>query len=238
MRASPGPSLMDVRDPARWEQAAETWARIQIACIGRAEELIALGCPARPLDWLEAEISPLLDDTTALQPVDAEALTDAEVAEVRRLRSELQAMCRELAALGVPRSLEHGDLWGVNVIAGERGPVFIDWEDASVAHPFLSAFLLLASPEHTEAIAGIPDARARIRTAYLGPWRRWAMAEGWPAGRLERAFDLAQRLAGVHYAVQFRLFALPLVETSWEVRAFTPLFLRALLHAVSMGGSA
>jgi len=236
MRASPGPALMDVRDPARWEQAAETFARIQIDCVGRADELMTVGCPARPLDWLEAEIPALLDDTAALQPVDAEALTDAEVVEVRGLRSELQAMCRELAALGVPRSLEHGDLWGVNVIAGERDPVFIDWEDASVAHPFLSIFLLLASPEYAEALSEVPDARARIRAAYLGPWRHWAAAEGWAAGRLERAFDLAQRLAGAHYAVQFRLFALPLIETSWEVRAFAPLFLRALLRAAGKGG--
>ena len=231
MRASVGPALMDTRDLARWEQAAETCARIQIGCIGRSAELMALGCPVRPLDWLEAEIPPLLDDTAALQPVDAEALTDAEVAEVRGLRSELQAMCREVAALGVPLSLEHGDLWGVNVIAEERDCVLIDWEDACVAHPFLSAFLLLASPEHSDALAGLPDAHARIRTAYLGPWRQWATAERWPAGRLERAFDLTQRLAGAHYAVQFRRFALPVIETSWEVRAFAPLFLRALLRA-------
>jgi hypothetical protein len=139
-------------------------------------------------------------------------------------------MCRELAALGVPPSLEHGDLWGVNVIAGARECVFIDWEDASVSVPFLSPFLLLASPEHAEVLAALPDARARIRAAYLKPWQRWAAAEGWRAGRLERAFDLAQRLAGVHYAVQFRRFTVPLIETSWEVRAFAPLFLRATLR--------
>jgi hypothetical protein len=238
MRATPGPALMDVRDPVRWEQAAETCARIQIACIGRADELTSLGCPARPLDWLEAEIPPLLDDVTALRPENAESLTDAEVAEVRALRAQLQAMCRELASFGVPRSLEHGDLWGVNVIAGGRDPVFIDWEDASVAHPFLSAFLLLASPEHTEALRNASDARARIRRAYLAPWRQWAAARGWAAGRLDRAFDLAQRLACVHHAVQFRLFALPLIETSWEVRAFVPLFLRALLRAMGREGGA
>ncbi len=73
---------------------------------------------------------------------DVESLTDAEVEGVRALGSELQAMCRELAA----------------------------------------------SSEHTEALAEMPDARARIRTAYLAPWRRWAIAERWSAGRLERAF--------------------------------------------------
>ncbi len=232
MRASEGPALMDVADPSRWERGAEICARMQIECIGRAAELAALGCPVRSLDWLEGEIAPLLDDTPALQPADAEALTDAEVAEVRGLRSELQATCRELAARGLPLSLEHGDLWGVNVIAGERDCVLIDWEDASLAHPFFSVFLLLASLDHTEALAAVPDAQARIRSAYLGLWRQQATTD-----RLERAFDLSQRLAAVFYAVQFRRFALPWIETSWEVRAFTPLFLRALLRGRRAAGA-
>ena len=236
MRASVGPELMDTRDPMRWEQAASTCARIQIACIDRAAEVIALGCPARPLDWLASEIPPLLEDTAALQPMDAEALTDAEVAEARGLRSELQSICRELASLEVPLSLEHGDLWAANVIAAERDCVFLDWEDASWSHPFFSPFLLFASLKHAEALAELPDTAARIRSAYLAPWRQWAAARGWPEGRLERAFDLALRLAGAHYAVQFRRFSLPSIETSWEVRAFAPLFLRAVMHAVRRDG--
>src|SRR5262249_21796367 len=91
---------------------------------------------------------------------------------------------------------------------------------------------LLASLRHTEALTECPDAAARIRSAYLAPWRAWAAAQGWPAaGRLERAFDLAQRLAGAHYAVQFRRFSLPSIETSCEGRAFAPIFVRALLRA-------
>ena len=237
MRAAEGPELMDVGDPSRWEQTAETCARVQIECIDRVEDLRTLGCPARPLEWLEAEISPLLDDTAALQPADAKSLTDEEIAKLRGLSGELQAMCRALALLRVPLSLEHGDLWGVNVIAGESGPVLIDWEDASLAHPFFSVYLLLASLDYTDALAEVPDARARIRAAYLGPWRAHAVTGHWPAERLERAFDMAQRLAAVHYAVQFRRFALPLIETSWEVRAFAPLFLRALLRMMRADGT-
>lgn len=233
-RAAEGPALMDVADLARWEEAAESWARLGLDCGGRVGELLALGCPARPLEWLEAEIPPLLDDTAAMQPADAEALTGAEVERLRRLAPELQAMCRELDGFGLPLSLDHGDLWGVNVIAGDHRCVFIDWEDASVSHPFFSVFLLLASLDYTEALAHVPDARDRIRDAYLAPWRERTPVCGWPAGRLERAFELSQPLAAVHYAVQFRRFALPRIETSREVRAFAPLFLRALLRRIPL----
>ena len=229
MKASQGPALMDVRDLSRWEQAAEGCARMQLDCVGRARELLALGCPERPLEWLEAEIDPLLGDTAAMQPQDAEALKNGEIERLRRRGPELRAMCRELAGYAVPLSIEPGDLWGVNVIAGDQACVFIDWEDASVSHPFFSPFLLLASLDYTDALAHAPDARSRIRQAYLAPWREREPIRNWPAGRLELAFDVAQSLAAVHYAVQFRRFALPRIETSWEVRAFVALFLRRLV---------
>src|SRR5262245_16498895 len=108
------------------------------------------------------------------------------------------------------------------------GPVLIDWEDAAVAHPFFSPALLRLSLHYTEALAAVPDARARIRDAYLRPWAERGPLASWPAERLGRTFELAQRVALLHYAAMFRR-GMWRVETSWEVRAFPPLFLRHLL---------
>src|SRR5262249_35675146 len=109
MRAAAGPPLMDVGDVSRWTDAAATLARIQIDCVERVRELAALGCPERTPEWLAGEIDPLLGDTAAMQPQSAEALTDAEVERLRRLAPRLRAMCAELADLGLPTSIEHGD---------------------------------------------------------------------------------------------------------------------------------
>jgi len=232
MRAAPGPPLMEVRDLARWTDAAAALARIQIDCVERVREIGALGCPERSLEWLAGEIDPLLDDAAAIQPPDAEALTDAQVERLRRLAPRLRAMCAELADYRVPTSIEHGDCWATNVIMSDGAPVFIDWEDASLAMPFLSARLLLRSLSFTDAVAHVPDARQRIAAAYLGPWRERGPLAGWPGERLEQAFALAQALAPLHHAVQFRRFSIPVIETSWEVRSFCPDFLRALLRAL------
>jgi len=256
MRETPGPSLMKVSDPRAWEQAAAAIADMQIDWHAAAGELETLGCPRLTLGQLEADIEPLLADRVALQPGRAAAspdgenagcgddmvlgagvagggaagLTDEEVAALRRRRPELEALCRELAAAGVPESLEHGDLWGENAIVGPRGVVFIDWEDATVAHPFFTPSLLLRSLDYTDALAHVPDAGRRIRDAYLGRWKERGPLANWPAARLERAFELAQEVAMLHYARQFWRLALPLIETSWEVRAFPPLFLRRLVR--------
>lgn len=233
MRASPGALLDQVGDVARWEQAAEALARVQIDSASRIAELRALGCVERPLAWLASEIDPLLADTAAMQPQDPEALTALEIERLRTRGPELHALCRELDAYGAPACLEHGDFWAANVIATERGSVLIDWEDATLSQPFLSAYLMLTSLEYADAIGDKVAARDRIRRAYLAPWRevRPDRPGSAGAGGLDRAFDLALRLAPLHHAVQFRL-GLWRIERSWEVRAFLPQFLRRLLDGL------
>ena len=228
MRETPGPAVMTVGDPHQWAAAAAAIAGVQIDWLDGTEELIALGCPHFTLGALAGEIAPLLDDGAILQPEHAKSLTDDEVAALRRRRPELEAMCRDLDGLGVPASLEHGDFWGDHALVTPGGPVLIDWEDAAVAHPFFSPALLLLSLHYTEALANVDDVRARIRNAYLRAWTERGPLAGWPAERLARAFDLAQRVALLYYAVQFRR-GMWRVETSWEVRAFPTIFLRHLL---------
>jgi hypothetical protein len=230
MCAVPGPELTEAVDIGRWEQAAGAIARIQLDWAGRGRELTALGCPHRGLDDLIAQTAPLLEDTAAIQPRDAEALTEPEVVELRRRRRDFESLGAELAGYAVPESLEHGDLWASQVIVSDGGPVFIDWEDASLSHPFFTPALLLLSLDDTEALARVPDARRRIQAAYLAPWRERGPLAGWPESRLDRAFQVAVRVAMLHYAIQFRRDALAQITTSREVRAFIPLFLRAVLR--------
>ena len=79
---------------------------------------------------------------------------------------ELVDACHALAASGVPDSLEHGDLAADEVILGEMGPVFLDWSDGSITHPFLSAASLL------RPVGRRPRTQDALVAAYLGPWLR------------------------------------------------------------------
>jgi hypothetical protein len=228
MREAPGRELMELGDLAHWEAAAAAIARMQIDWVGATGELAALGCPRWTLAQLAAQLSPLLDDASALQPGGEDSLTDAQVATLRQRRGELEALCRELDEHGVPESLEHGDFWAANVIAGDDAVVFLDWEDAAIAHPFITPSLLLLSVPYAEALADGAEARRRIREAYLTPWTERGPLAGWPPRRLERTFELAQQVAMLHYAVQFRR-GLSAIETSRQVRGFLPFFLGRLL---------
>jgi hypothetical protein len=87
----------------------------------------------------------------------------------------------------------------------------------------------LLSLHYTDALTHVPDARQRLREAYLHPWTVRGPLVHWAPRRLAQVFDLAEWVAMLYYAAQFRRSAL-LIETSWEVRAFAPLFLRRFLE--------
>jgi hypothetical protein len=219
-----GVNLEEVRDLRRWEAAAATYARLQTDWIGRGDELVALGCRDLSLPNLAAAIVPCIGDTAALAPGLRRDLSAEEIHRLRALGPALAAACKELEGFGIPATLDHADLWASNVIDGPHGPVIIDWEDAGLSHPFFALWHLILSAE--DRVDDTVNAPARIRDAYLEPWTRYESPK-----RLREAFDLAQRLAPLCYAITFRLDVLPVLDASWELREFVPFFLRRLLGA-------
>lgn len=224
MSAVEGTALEDIRDLRRWETAAAAYARLQLDWIERGDELIALGCRDLRASRLAAEIAPCVEDTAALAPGLRRDLAREEIERLRALAPALVRACAELEACGVPNTLDHADLWASNVIDAPGGPVILDWEDACFGHPFFALWHLIVSAE--DRVDDESSAADRIRDAYLEPWTRYAS----PA-RLRDAFDLAQRLAPLCYAITFRMEVLPVLDASWELREFVPFFLRRLLSA-------
>jgi len=133
------------------------------------------------------------------------------VALYAELQIELASEADELFALGVPDSrpdtlghrvsgslpmtLIHEEVHDGNVHMRDGRPVFIDWAEASVSHPFagLTNTLRIVS-WRSEWEPGGPEV-LRLRDAYLEPWTRFAplqelrttFAEGYALGALARA---------------------------------------------------
>jgi hypothetical protein len=223
-RAVVGPSLRACPRLAEWERTAAAYGRLQRAVAGRGRTLRALGCRRRDLAWLARQIQGLLHDPRVLAAGQRQRLRPREVARLRRLAPTLVARCRELDARGVTATLDHADLWAVNVVVGGRGPTILDWEDAAVAHPFCSTFLLVWSHGFHDRWGPHGAAARRVQEAYLAGWSGRDASE-----RYRRTFALAQLLAPLHYAATWRRDVLPLVETSLETAGLVPFFLRRVL---------
>jgi hypothetical protein len=226
MRAVMGPSLRSSARLSDWTRAAREYGRLQRALVGSRALPGVLGGRRRDLRWLARQIAPMLADSRGLAAGGRARLRPREIARLRRLAPELRASSRALAHLAVPLTLDHGDLWAVNVIVGRRGPAFLDWEDAVLGHPFWAVSMLPWSHGFWDRWGHRSAAAARVREAYLAGW---AGREG--AARYREAFELSHRLAPLHHAAIWWHDVLPHLCTSLETAALLPFFLRRALEA-------
>ncbi len=111
-------------------------------------------------------------------------LEPREMVRLRRAAPGFEELCGDLAAFGVPATVQHDDLHQNNAFVDGDGFRIIDWGDSSRSHPFVS---LVVPFRFLEEQLGLPPSDpwyARLRDAYLEPW----------GTGLVPAFELAQRL--------------------------------------------
>lgn len=181
-------------DPGAWEEMLVSYAELQRTVAANAADLAAVGVPdARPGD-LPTRLTMLLDD-----PQVAADLGGERRRALYALVPAYADWCAELAADGIPATIQHDDLHDGNVFAQDGRYRFFDWADSSVAHPFGSLLV-------TMRVAGLlfkldPGAPelARLRDAYLEPWT----ADRDRGGLLRSAF-LATRVAIVGRALSWQ----------------------------------
>ncbi len=175
-----------------WEEALRQYASMQRVLAPHAGELVRLGVPdARPAA-LPLTFDRLVEENATLDPATRTAL--------RAQRPRLTDWCDELAASGIPDSLDHNDLHDGQFFAPGPGRfTFFDWGDAAVSHPFCS----LLVPLSTAAEQYGPQVLPGLRDAYLDPWTD----TGLTSAGLRRVASLAGRLGAVGRACSWgRLF--------------------------------
>lgn len=174
--------------PAERLRILEQFGTMQVKSVQLTEQLLALGCIDRRLDWVAGQIEPLIN-----HPETAAALTADEVAQLHRLAEPLRRMCRKLAGFAIPDALIHGDLHGGNVAGetAETGPLlFFDWTDSAVGHPFFDMLLIFMEKDTA--------AREKMRDVYLSHWLDYE-----PMERLLESWRLAEVLAAVYHAISY-----------------------------------
>lgn len=213
-----GPSLDRIEQLDVWEQALARLAHIQIVTATQVDHFIALGCPDLRLDKLRAHIDPFF---AALEMYPG--LSTEDIATLRAAAPRLKDRCSGLATYRIPAALEHGDLGPSNIVISNGIPIYFDWSDASITHPFFSLPLLF--DDSPAALMVRPQQNQRLRAAYLDPWQVYE-----PMERLEQALELAEQLAPVHHALLYHVMILPNMEARWEMVNMVAHYLRMLLH--------
>lgn len=179
-------------DARAWEEPLRRYAEMQRALVPRADAMERLGVPSARTGALPEAVDRIVAENAALRPEDR--------ARLRAVRPLLVDRCAELAAAGVPDSLDHADLHDGQFFRPAPGRyTFFDWGDAAVSHPFLS--FLVPARKARERFG--PGVLPRLRDACLEPWT----GAGRTAADLRRALVLAEPLGAVGRAASWsRLF--------------------------------
>ena len=166
-------------------RALELYGELQRDEAAHVDELLALGLPDVRLPVVAAAYEAFFEDDRGLEP--------DELARLRALAPRYHELCDELAAFGLPDSIQHDDLHDGNVFVRDGRVAIFDWGDSSVAHPLWS----LVKP--------LRDARDRgsdpepLCAAYLVAWTAVA-----PEERLRAALRVALPVGTFAYALQVR----------------------------------
>jgi phosphotransferase family enzyme len=134
--------------PEAWEAVLPLYAELQIGEAAHAGEHLEAGVPDLRPDVLPSRYAEL---PAAFEP-------------------RFAALCEEVAADGIPASVQHDDLHIANVYAKGDSLRVLDWGDASVAHPFFSLFETFRFLENMNKLPRDDPWFARLRDAYLEPW--------------------------------------------------------------------
>jgi hypothetical protein len=186
LTADAGPTLREVLDDDRrlevWAAMLAAHAELQRAIAPKVAELLALGVPDVRVPALPGHLASLLEDPS-----------------VRTPPVDLGAWCAELAADGLPASLQHDDLSDANVFPDGARFRFFDWGDASVGHPFGVLLVALSSAAWSLGVERDDPLLLRLRDAYLEPWSDLASPS-----ELRRSASLACRVGRVGRALAWR----------------------------------
>jgi hypothetical protein len=156
--------LVETRaDLHHWERLLPEYAQLQIEMAPHAERLLALGVPDERLSALPGHFRELLATRIA-------GLTADEHRRLIDAVPRVEAMCRELAAFGIPETIQHDDLHDGQVFVRDGRYRFFDWGDSCVSHPFHSLTVTLRGVSWKLGLEpGGPDL-CRLRDAYLEPF--------------------------------------------------------------------
>ena len=186
-------TLSKADDPELWRETMRTIARVQQGYANDWRALDALNLERRTTG---AIVDALADWTQDPSRAALRMFPEENQAALGRLEPSLgriESMARRLEELGLPQTLEHGDLDSTNVFIRNGAPVLMDWSDACVSHPFYTPLTPAQARRYPEFV-----------DAYLREWAYHASMES-----LRRGFEIAKPLAALESAFHYRRNIVP-----------------------------
>ncbi len=172
-------SIRPTKDIAPWTPVISLFSKVQIDSAEHVSELLTLGIPDWRLKNLPNLYSQLLKDTEILRLDQSDGLTSEDFQRVQELAPRFAQICNQLAAFGIPETVNHGDFHDGNILVKDGRITLFDWGDGCAAHPFISLRTFFVSIEialDLEDFSFTPE-MAALLDVYLEPWQQFTSKE-------------------------------------------------------------
>jgi Phosphotransferase enzyme family len=171
MPAVPGVPLSEAEDRSLWRNAARDLARLQIASVEIAGDVLDRKARDVRTGTLREAIEPFFAlMRTLMEQQTKSAPPRLSPSELQTLESNTRDTLLALERERVPDTVGNLDLNPDNVIALSQSTVFLDWAETSVGHPFFSLAHLI---EHRRIYArNQADWDEHMVEAYLAEWMK------------------------------------------------------------------
>ena len=200
-----------------WHDTMKTIAMVQHGYLGRFREMERLGIERRTT---EAIVETVVNWTNDPASGEIRLFGEENEAALRRLGpniGRIESMARSLRELGVPPTLEHGDLDATNVFIRNGSPVLMDWSDACVSHPFFTPLTPSQARRHPELV-----------DTYLREWTSYG-----PMESLRRGFEVAKPLVALESAFHYHRNIVPYLPYPYPDFRTLERYIPALLNMAS-----
>lgn len=195
-------SIRPAQDIAPWRPVIHLFSELQAGAAKHLDELLAIGVPDYRLPILPDLYRQLLADEKSLLIDQEKGLTTRDLQTLRGMAARFEQICAELAAYGIPESINHGDFHDGNVLVRERRIAIIDWADACLSHPFMSLRTLFVSIEialKLDEYVFTPE-MAALLDHYLEAWHDYGSIE-----HLRSAYQVSKPVASIVKAANWHL---------------------------------
>ncbi|AHC15396.1 phosphotransferase [Salinispira pacifica] len=178
------------------DEVLRQYARLQLKSADISAELLKKGVPDRRLEAMPLLYTSLLSRHEMLLDSylgKGAGLTKEQLNHAHRKSSALSSFSGQLASAGIPATLHHDDFHDANILVHLKGIHFIDWGEASIAHPFYSLLIMKRSLSYHLKLDSRDPALMRLTDLYLEMWEDYGSKM-----QLREAFTIAQKLAVIN----------------------------------------
>lgn len=220
--------LRETRNPRPYQDMLVAFAQFQLALLPYTPRLEFSAIPDRRLEVLPALFAEALPDSDGLLVGRPGGLSADDYAQLQK--TDVADLTSRLADYGIPETLVQEDCHPGHWIAGEYGPIFFDWGDTCLGHPFQSLMMAL---RWGRMVLGYDAATLNdMRDAYLSQWSAYGSLE-----RLREAYHLAWRLTPLTRALTwYRIVANQEPSARWQYEDAAPYWLSLFLHGEDKDG--